>query len=143
MEARWKPNRNLVYAGSQWNTFTTKERIDFRQHLREMFSTRPWLRDGLREEYVRVESCRQALDAFLAEREASIAWLKALGSPDWDAASRAQFGPAEEVLVLRAGDLLVSWVAHDYLHIRQMNELLFAWNEKEASPYSVVYAGGW
>jgi hypothetical protein len=47
------------------------------------------------------------------------------------------------MLVLSAGDVLVSWVAHDFLHIRQLNEVLYAWNEKQASPYSVQYAGGW
>jgi hypothetical protein len=34
-------------------------------------------------------------------------------------------------------------VAHDFLHIRQMNELQYAWNETQAAPYAVQYAGGW
>jgi hypothetical protein len=100
----------------------------------------PW--GARRDEYVPTASCRQALEGFLVEREASIAWLLSLESPNWNAASEARFGPAD-VLLLRAADVLVSWVAHDYLHIRQMNELLYAWNEKQAPPYSVQYAGGW
>jgi hypothetical protein len=92
---------------------------------------------------VTVDSCCQALEGFLTEREASIEWLNALKSPNWNAASKASFGPKDEVLTLSAGDILVSWVAHDFLHLRQVNELLYAWNEKRAAPYSVQYAGGW
>jgi len=71
-----------------------------------------------------------------------MAWLKGLRSPDWEVSSRAVFGP-EEVLTLKAGDVLVSWAAHDLLHLRQMIELLYAWNEQQAAPYSVRYGGGW
>ncbi len=72
-----------------------------------------------------------------------MAWLKALPSPNWDKTLQASFSPEDEVLILSAGDVLVSWVAHDFLHLRQVNELLYAWNEKQAAPYSVQYAGGW
>ena len=46
-------------------------------------------------------------------------------------------------MTLSAGDMLVSWVEHDILHLRQMVELMHGWNVKRASPYSVQYAGGW
>lgn len=143
-QAEWKPNPETWSMMEVMEHVYNEERIDFRKHLKEMFShpPQPW-EVYHPEEYVGVEGCRQALELFLAEREDSIAWLKALHSPDWDAASEANFGPAADVLVLSAGDVLVSWLAHDYLHIRQMNELLFAWNEQQASPYSVQYAGGW
>ena len=95
------------------------------------------------EEYVPVESCRQALEGFLIEREASIKWLRALKSPDWDVTSQWPFGPAGDVTTFSAGDVLLSWVEHDVLHLRQMIELLHAWNEKQAPPYSLQYAGGW
>jgi hypothetical protein len=92
---------------------------------------------------VRAESCRQALLGFLKEREDSLAWLKALEAPDWDMKAQATFTPDNVPFTLSAGDVLVSWVEHDFLHIRQMNELLYAWTEKQAAPYSVQYAGGW
>jgi hypothetical protein len=143
-QAAWKPSPDAWCMKEVMEHVYNEERIDFRKHLREMFSSPPLAWDGIREEYVRVESCRQALDRFLVEREASIAWLKALDHPDWEVSLQAAFGPGgEEVLEFRAGDVLVSWVAHDYLHIRQMNELLFAWNERQGAPYSVRYAGGW
>jgi len=143
-QAQWKPNPETWSMRQVMEHVYNEERIDFRKHLKEMLNDPPQPWGNFRqEEYISVEGCRQALEGFLVEREASLAWLMSLDSPDWDVASQASFGPAGDVLALRAGDVLVSWVAHDYLHIRQMNELLYAWNEKQASPYSVQYAGGW
>jgi hypothetical protein len=143
-QAQWKPNPETWSMKEVMEHVYNEERIDFRKHLKEMLSDppQPW-GEFHHDEYISVEGCRQALESFLVERKASMAWLKALESPNWDVVTQASFGPAAEVLVLRAGDVLVSWVAHDFLHIRQMNELQYAWNEKQASPYSVQYAGGW
>jgi hypothetical protein len=143
-QAQWKPDPETWSLQETMEHLYNEERIDFRKHLKEMFSEppQPWGKSNPAD-YVKIESCRQALEGFLTEREASIAWLKSLKSPDWDAASKASFGPENEVLILSAGDVLVSWVAHDFLHLRQVNELLYAWNEKQAAPYSVQYAGGW
>lgn len=117
-----------------------EERIDFRQHLREMLSDPPQPWGAFHDKYVPMTSCRQALDAFLREREASIAWLEALPSPDWDITSQATF--VDETVTLRAGDVLVSWVDHDWAHLRQMVKLLHARLEKETAPYSTMYGGG-
>ena len=84
----------------------------------------------------------------MAERGASTAWLATLqapdrAAPDWDTTIQLRFGPSEETATFSAGDMLVSWVEHDVLHLRQLVELLHAWNERQAAPYSVDYAGGW
>jgi len=143
-QAQWKPNPETWCMMEVMEHIYNEERIDFRKHLKEMLGRppRPWGKFNP-EEYISVENCQQALEGFLAEREASIAWLKLLEPPDWDVKTQVQFDPGGEMLVLSAGDVLVSWVAHDFLHLRQLNELLYAWNEKQASPYSVQYAGGW
>ena len=143
-QAQWKPNPESWSIKEGVEHVYNEERIDFRKHLKELLSEppQPWGK-WRHEELISTEGCRQAFEGFLVEREASIAWLMALRSPNWDVASQAAFGPAADVLLLSAGDVLISWVAHDYLHLRQMIELLFAWNEKQASPYSVQYAGGW
>jgi DinB superfamily len=80
---------------------------------------------------------RESLDAFLRERAASLEWLGGLPNPNWDAAYQAPWG------VLRAGDLLSSWLAHDHLHLRQLNELHYAYLALHAAPYSIEYAGDW
>jgi len=78
-----------------------------------------------------------ALDGFLAERKQSLAWLDSLSAPDWEAQYAAPFG------VIRAGDMLAAWVAHDNLHLRQLVELRRNRVLHVAQPYDVRYAGEW
>jgi hypothetical protein len=77
-----------------------------------------------------------SLARFLAERIQSVAWLQSLTDPDW---ARGRDHP----FPLHAGDLLVSWVAHDLLHLRQLVELRYALLAAEVVPYRVAYAGPW
>ena len=139
-QARWQPNPETWSLAHVMEHLYNEERIDFRQHLKEMLHdpSQPW--GAFRDEWVAVQSCRQALDRFLLEREVSIAWLEALDSPDWDITSQATF--VDETITLRAGDVLVSWVDHDWAHLRQMIKLLHAWQEKDVAPYSTMYGGG-
>jgi hypothetical protein len=143
-QAQWQPNPETWSMKQVMEHVYNEERIDFRKILKRMLNDPPQLSGEFRhEEYVSVEGCRQALEGFLMEREASIKWLMALHSPDWDVVSQWPFGPEGVETVFSAGDVLLSWVEHDILHLRQMIELLHAWNEKQASPYSLMYAGGW
>jgi len=136
-QAQWKPGPETWSLKEVLEHLYNEERGDFRRHLKGMFEgTQP------PRGHVSVESYHQALEGFLTEREASVAWLSALGSPDWEVTTTLRFGPSE-TMTLSAGDMLVSWVEHDILHLRQMVELMHGWNEKRASPYSVQYAGGW
>ena len=138
-QARWKPDPQTWSVQETMAHLYTEERLDFRKHLKEMLSDppQPWRRFDSAE-LVAVDSLQQALEGFLAEREASLAWLKTLESSDWNIALEAPWGSP-----ICAGDVLVSWAANDYLHLRQINELLFAWNAYQAAPYSVDYAGDW
>jgi hypothetical protein len=142
-QAGWKPDADtwslLEVLGHLYN----EERGDFRQHLRELWSTPPLAWGALDAPWLPVADLPQALEGFLAERAESLEWLRTLPAPDWLVTVRMTFGPQQTPMVLSAGDLLVSWVEHDYLHIRQVNELLHAWHVRQAAPYSVSYAGGW
>lgn len=143
-QAQWKPDEETWSMKEVMEHVYNEERLDFRKHLKEMMSDpqQPW--EAFRQnEYIVVERCQQAFEGFMIEREASLVWLRNLESPDWDVTSQASFGPEGDVLTLSAGDVLGSWVAHDFLHTRQMNELLYAWNVQRVSPYSVRYAGEW
>jgi hypothetical protein len=77
------------------------------------------------------------LQAFLAERQKSLDWLKDLVNPDWEARYQAPSGS------ISAGDLLACWAAHDNLHMRQLVELRRRRLERIASPYDLSYAGEW
>jgi hypothetical protein len=74
---------------------------------------------------------------FLEEREKSLDWLIDLSRADWDITCATPFG------TISAGDLLVSWAAHDNLHIRQLIELKRFQIEQASHPYSPHYAGDW
>jgi DinB family protein len=79
----------------------------------------------------------QTLDGLLIEREKSLTWLHGLSEPNWDAEYPAPFG------LIKAGDLLASWVAHDNLHTRQLVELKRSRVLGLVAPYRVQYAGDW
>ncbi len=143
-QAHWKPNPDSWCLKEVMGHVYNEERIDFRQHLKEMLNDPPKRWGELHhEEWINVKNYRQALEGFIIEREASIAWLKTLESPNWDIKTQTSFGPDHVMITLSAGDVLLSWVEHDILHLRQMVELLHGWNVKQAAPYSVNYAGGW
>ena len=78
-----------------------------------------------------------ALEGFLVAREASLAWLEDLESPNWDATLKAPFGE------IRAGDFMAAWAAHDLLHLRQLIELRWALLSRDVEPYRARYAGDW
>ena len=80
----------------------------------------------------------ESLDRFLAGRRQSLAWLRALGTPDW---SRSWRHP--EGFTIRAGDLLAAWAGHDLLHLRQLVDLQYRGRTEGAAPYDVAYAGPW
>ena len=139
-QAHWQPTPEAWSVAQVMEHLYNEERIDFRQHLQEMLHDPPQPWGAFHDDYISMADYSQALDAFLTEREASIAWLKALDSPDWDTTIQATF--VDETITLSAGDVLVSWVDHDWAHLRQMIRLLHTWLEKETTPYSTMYGGG-
>ena len=83
-QVQWKPSPESWSIQEVMEHLYNEERIDFRKHLKEMLHDppQPWAKFR-REEYISVTSCHQALERFASEREASVAWLKTLESPDW------------------------------------------------------------
>lgn len=78
------------------------------------------------------------LDRFLAERRASVRWLRGLRAPDWSLAhARPRAG------AIRAGDILAAWAAHDALHLRQMARRRYQLIRRDAAPWLTDYAGSW
>lgn len=74
---------------------------------------------------------------FLSEREKSVKWLKSLTSPQWDNQyEHPSLGPMSAQL------FLANWLAHDYLHIRQIIRLKFAYLQQRSNE-DLSYAGNW
>ena len=80
---------------------------------------------------------RDVKEKFFGERSRSLDWLKGLEHADWRASYVTDFG------TMTAGDMFVSWVAHDNLALRQLVELRRARLEKITQPYRIAYAGDW
>ena len=78
-----------------------------------------------------------SLEAFLSERRKSLEWLRSLQNPNWESTHTNPRGS------MRAGDVLAAWVAHDHLHIRQLNQLHWQYLSQDVAPVSLEYAGGW
>ena len=80
----------------------------------------------------------EQLAAWRNERQRSIAWLKSLNNPNWDSYhEHPRLGRAA------AGEILAAWVAHDHLHIRQLNHLHWQYFSLGVPSLSLEYAGGW
>jgi hypothetical protein len=83
-----------------------------------------------------------ALDAlrteFARERAQSLAWLAGLHDADWDASYvHPKMGSFTAASMLRA------WAAHDLLHLRQIERILFQHLGRSGEPDRTDYAGEW
>lgn len=77
------------------------------------------------------------VEAFLAEREQSLMWLRGVTDAPWDNAyEHPEYGP------LSALFFLTNWVAHDYLHLRQITKVKFLYLDAHADA-TLQYAGEW
>ena len=142
-QTRWRPDPDSWSVLEVVNHLWDEEREDFRLRidytLHQPGETWPpidpagWVTARRYNERDLAES----LDGFLSARDDSLAWLRALHSPDWAATYQAPWGE------ITAGDLLASWVAHDLLHLRQLVELRWSITTRELEPHGVIYAGEW
>lgn len=83
------------------------------------------------------QNFKKKLNEFMTERKMSIEWLSKLSNPNWNS-----FYTHPKLGVLSAGMFLNNWIAHDYLHIRQIVSIKFHYL-KSNSTDSLNYAGDW
>lgn len=143
--ARWKPEPDRWSILEVVCHLADEESRDFRTRV-DLTLHRPgeawpaidpvrWATDERYAERVLQDETRRFLD----ERRKSVAWLEDLTEPDW---SRSYEHPA--MGTLRASDLMASWVAHDLIHIRQINRLHRQYLEAVEAPGARLgYAGPW
>lgn len=142
-QARWRPAPEAWSLLEVIGHLLDEEREDFRKRLdltlHAPHSEWPPIEPGawVTARAYNARSLPDVLNAWLGEREASLAWLRGLYQPDWSITHTSLFG------TMSAGDLLTAWLAHDHLHIRQLNELRYAWHAAHCAPYSPAYAGDW
>lgn len=142
-QVRWKPSPDKWSMLEVINHLYDEEREDFRQRLDLVLADpaqawppidpRTWVDTrGYNE-----KDPPMSLNNFFAEREKSLSWLKQLSAPNWQNRYEHSNGP------ITAGDLLASWLAHDFLHIRQLTRLHWQYVAMLADPHQTTYAGPW
>jgi len=142
-QARWRPAPDSWSMVEVINHLFDEEREDFRAHLQGALQTpvAAWTpiapQQWVTERRYQERDLDTSLQKFQQERAQSLAWLKTLAAPDWQAAYTLPWGQ------LSAGDLLASWAAHDQLHLRQLVELRYGYLAQAARPFEVRYAGEW
>lgn len=143
-QLRWKPTPKTWSILEVMGHLLDEERRDFRVRLEHLLfkpgvDWPPIDPEGWVTEHKYNEQDSEAVwRAFSEEREKSLAWLRGLKDPDWEV-----FWEHPRAGKLRAGDIMASWLAHDYLHMRQIVHLLFLRAEAMGAGYSTAYAGNW
>lgn len=144
VQARWKPSPEEWSILEVINHLCDEEVEDFRLRLQitlrdpqEAWPANDPVRKVTERRY-NERDLGDSLENFLDERTVSLEWLRSLDEPNWN-----NTHVIPNIGQLSAGDLLVSWVAHDLLHLRQLVELHFHHQRQLAQPHSVAYAGDW
>jgi hypothetical protein len=144
MQARWKPSPEKWSMLEVINHLYDEEREDFRARIESVLvdPNRPWPPIDPQNWAINRDYNERELDTslqnFFSERQKSLSWLKKLSTPGWDNRYAHPDGRS-----LSAGDLLASWLAHDFLHIRQLARLHWQYVGALADPYQTTYGGPW
>jgi hypothetical protein len=143
-QARWRPTHEKWSIVEVVCHLADEERDDFRRRLDLTLHHpgEPWPpidppRWAVERNY-NARDLASSLADFLAERRRSLEWLRGLADIDLEASCEHP-GLGR----LTAGDLLVSWLAHDLIHVRQIDRLHFEYLSAIADGYSPAYAGDW
>ena len=120
-----------------------EEREDFRYRVRHcleipeqpmpMFNPVDWVTER---KYLE-QDFGSKVEEFIKERNASIEWLNSLETANWKSTyQHPKMGP------LTAAFFLQNWLAHDYLHIRQITRLKYDYLDGKTEG-TLEYAGTW
>ena len=142
-QARWKPSPDKWSILEVVNHLYDEEREDFRQRIELVLfdPMQPWPpidpRTWVTSRGYNNREVDISLNNFFSEREKSLSWLRGLSEPNWQSSNTGPNG------TLTAGDLLASWLAHDFLHIRQLARLHWQYVGAISDPYETAYGGPW
>lgn len=143
-EVKWKPEEKKWSILEIVNHLYDEEREDFRFRLRSVLEdpVRPWPpispAEWVNKREYSQRNFAESLANFLEEREKSLTWLAGLANPDWQQTHlHPQLGE------ISGEQLLANWLAHDYLHLRQIVRMKYDYLTVMAAPLSLSYAGNW
>ncbi len=142
-QARWKPDADSWSILEVVCHLVDEEREDFRTRLDHILMQAEGMPPGIdpqgwvTERGYNQRDFAEMVRQFADEREKSIMYLSKLDNPNWDNSITGPWG------TIHAGDMLLAWVNHDLLHLRQLVELQWAYAGTTFAPYSRDYAGEW
>jgi hypothetical protein len=143
-QAQWKPSVEKWSLLEIINHLYDEEREDFRQRIKNIFEdpNKEWApiapAEWVTEREYSKRDIKASLNNFLEERKISIDWLKSLDSPNWSAIhTHRKLGE------MSAEKLLANWLAHDYLHIRQITLIHWSYLSHLSPSINLDYAGNW
>lgn len=142
-EYSWKPSEDKWCILEVLCHLLDEEKEDFRTRCRQVLEEpekklpaidpQGWV---LKRQYIS-QDYNTVLDGFLKERSESLQWLDEHISSNWsNTYQHPKFGPMPARLFLH------SWLAHDFLHIRQIVRLKYQYLEEYSEP-PLRYAGKW
>jgi len=139
---RWKPEENNWSMLEVVHHLLDEERDDFRTRL-DYTLHKPGVAwpaidppKWVTERNYNERNPSLVLTLFHEERERSVQWLNNLNHPDWDA-----FYDHPQAGKMSARRILANWLAHDYLHIRQLGRLQWQYLANGIAPVNLSYAG--
>ncbi|MBO3698126.1 DinB family protein [Roseivirga sp. E12] len=142
-QALWKPDKDKWCLLEIVCHLVDEEVLDFRTRVKtslypDQYDFVPidpvgWVtsRNYIEQDY------QERTQTWLNERQQSIAWLRSLDSPDWKSClAHPELGE------MSAWQFLENWVAHDYIHLRQIIRTKRAYLNHLAQE-DLSYAGKW
>jgi DinB superfamily len=142
--ARWKPSAESWSMLEVICHMADEDRKDFRPRLKSLLFDDPagssitridppaWVHEGK----YNTRDLSESLEDFRLERQESLLWLRGLPTD----LNLERTSPDREI---SAGQVLYSWLAHDYLHIRQITRLHYDYLPLETLGFDIGYAGTW
>lgn len=141
-QAGWRPSPDKWSILEVVNHLCDEEKEDFGFRLRSVLADpkQPWPsiapekwvteRGYARRQY------SESVANFIESRTKSIEWLRGLRAPNWKSAyDHPDMGPMSVEMIL------ANWLAHDYLHMRQIVVLKFRYLWAQDESISLEYAG--
>jgi hypothetical protein len=142
-QSRWKPSSDKWSILEVINHLYDEEQLDFRARVEKLLNNdKDWApidpQGWVNSKKYYEREFRSSLDNFIKEREHSVKWLQSLNESGWDT-------PLEhpKLGTFTAHKMLSAWLAHDYLHIRQIMRILFQYMESVGKNDMIGYAGKW
>jgi hypothetical protein len=142
-QAKWKPSEDKWSVLEVVNHLYDEEQFDFRARVEKLLEhDKEWEpidpQGWVTSKNYYKRDFRKSLKNFINERQKSVLWLRSLKDKGWDI-------PLEhpKLGTFTAYRMLSAWLAHDYLHVRQIMRLLFQYMQVIGKNDMIEYAGKW